>query len=256
MKSPAKTPGSACDVQFGQVGLANLRVRTNDPDALQGDLAHRVRKAPHLFQRSAVVVDFSHLGGAPGETEAQTLLQAVQSAGMLPVGLAYGDSATDTLARRLGLPVISGFREALEQQVRSADNAPPQAPEPAPAPSAPPPAPTGETPAATVGKQHLQPVRSGQQLYARDRDLIITDSVAHGAEVIADGCIHVYGKLRGRALAGARGNPDARIFCSDFRAELVSIAGHYRVFESIPDELAGRAIQCRLEGDKLLLEPL
>src|SRR5699024_9896005 len=103
-----------------------------------------------------------------------------------------------------------------------------------------------------TGLQHTQPVRSGQQIYARDRDLVVTAGIANGAEVIADGSIHVYGTLRGRALAGAQGDTQARIFCTDFRPELVSIAGHYRVFESIPEQLEGQAVQCRLEGDKLL----
>jgi septum site-determining protein MinC len=80
--------------------------------------------------------------------------------------------------------------------------------------------------------------------------------VANGAEIIADGSIHVYASLRGRAMASAQGDTAARIHVSDFRAELVAIAGHYRVFEQIPEDLAGHAVQCRLDGDKLLLASL
>ncbi|MGA7438866.1 MAG: septum site-determining protein MinC, partial [Luteibacter sp.] len=99
-------------------------------------------------------------------------------------------------------------------------------------------------------------VRSGQQLYARERDLVVAAAVANGAEVIADGSIHVYGSLRGRAMAGAQGDETARIFCSDFRAELVAIAGHYRVFEDMPKEFEGQAVQCWLDNGKLMIARL
>jgi septum site-determining protein MinC len=98
---------------------------------------------------------------------------------------------------------------------------------------------------------HHHTVRSGQRLYARDRDLVVTTTVGAGAEVIADGCVHVYGPLRGRAMAGARGNVAARVFCQSFHAELVSIAGVFRVFETIPEELAGKPVQAWLDGEDL-----
>ena len=95
------------------------------------------------------------------------------------------------------------------------------------------------------------PVRSGQQLYAENRDLTVLSTVGAGAEVISDGSIHVYGALRGRALAGARGNADARIFCREFHAELVAVAGHYKVMEDVPKELRGKAVQIWLDQDQL-----
>ncbi|MCB1886798.1 MAG: septum site-determining protein MinC, partial [Rhodocyclaceae bacterium] len=92
-----------------------------------------------------------------------------------------------------------------------------------------------------------RPLRSGQQVYARDADLVLLGGVSHGAEVIADGSIHCYGPLRGRALAGARGDEKARILSSNFGPELVSIAGVYRTFErGIPQPVAGKAAQVRL----------
>ena len=93
-------------------------------------------------------------------------------------------------------------------------------------------------------------------MYAKNGDLIINNLVGNGAEVIADGSIHVYGALRGRALAGAQGDEKARIFCQEFHAELVSIAGVYRVIEDIPSELRGKPVQAWLENDKLLLGKL
>ena len=101
------------------------------------------------------------------------------------------------------------------------------------------------------------PVRGGQQFYAADTDLVVLAGVNQGAEVLADGHVHVYGPLRGRALAGARGNTDARIFTTCLEAELLSIAGTYRVIENdLPDQLRGKPAQVFLEGDSLRIEPL
>ena len=102
----------------------------------------------------------------------------------------------------------------------------------------------------------LSPVRSGQQLYAQNRDLTVCAMVGAGAEVIADGSIHIYGALRGRALAGAGGNTAARIFCREFNAELVAVAGTYKVLEEIPKELLGKAVQIWLDNDSLRIEAL
>jgi septum site-determining protein MinC len=250
----------ACDLRFGQVGIANVRIRRVDAAALCDELERRVRAAPQLFSRAAVVLDLSHLRDLPDDGTVDALLEAVRSAGMLPVGLAYGTSEVDALSRRMGLPLIAKFRAAYEP-ADGGSIAPPTAPvapatEPArhvePVQSEPsPPA------AASLGAMfHEGAVRSGQQIYARDRDLIVTGAIANGAEVIADGSIHVYGGLRGRAMAGAQGDEKARLFVSDFRAELVAIAGHYRVFEQIPKDLEGQSVQCWLEGEKLLIAKL
>jgi septum site-determining protein MinC len=247
----------ACDLRFGQVGIACVRVRRVDAAALCDELERRVRAAPQMFARAAVVLDLSHLLDLPDDGAVDALLEAVRSAGMLPVGLAYGTSETEALARRMGLPLIAKFRAAYEPA--SGGPAPAEAParsesvaqvQREPILSAP-------TPGSMQGaQQHAGSVRSGQQIYARDRDLIVIGAVANGAEVIADGNIHIYGGLRGRAMAGAQGDAKARIFVSDFRAELVAIAGQYRVFEQIPDDLEGQSVQCWLEGEKLLIARL
>jgi septum site-determining protein MinC len=238
----------AADVRFGQVGIASVRIRNADPDALQRSLQLRVEEAPALFTRAPVVIDLSFLSPQPSDELVQCLLDAVRAAGMLPVGLAYGDTATDELSRRLGLPVIARFRAAFER----ADTAKAAA---APAAAAPESSATAASPAAAT-LQHLQPVRSGQQVYAQASDLVVVGTVANGAEVLADGNIHIYGALRGRAFAGAQGDTGTRIFCSEFRAEIVSIAGHYRVFEDLPQEFAGRAVQISLAQGTLQILPL
>ena len=101
-----------------------------------------------------------------------------------------------------------------------------------------------------------RPVRSGQQLYARDTDLIVIGQVGPGAEVIADNNIHIYGPLRGRALCGVSGNASARIFCQSLEAELVSVAGHFRMLETVPEELRGRPAKIFLDQERLTIEPL
>ena len=102
-----------------------------------------------------------------------------------------------------------------------------------------------------------KPLRSGQQVYAKGADLVVLAAVNHGAEVIADGSIHVYAPLRGKAIAGARGNAQARIFAQQLEAELIAIAGIYRTSENpLPDNVRGKAAQVRLDGEKLLMEPL
>ena len=100
------------------------------------------------------------------------------------------------------------------------------------------------------------PVRSGQQVYAQNRDLTVCATVGAGAEVIADGSIHIYGALRGRALAGASGLTSARIFCRDFNAELVAVAGTYKVLEEVPKHLIGKSVQIWLENERLHIEEL
>ena len=243
----------ACDLRFGQVGIACVRVRRVDAAALCEELERRVRAAPQLFSRAAVVLDLSHLLHLPDDGTVDALLEAVRSAGMLPVGLAYGTSETEALASRMGLPLIAKFRAAYEPAVAApATETQPAAPVARPEPILAPP----ESDHALGAQHHDGSVRSGQQVYARDRDLIVTGAIANGAEVIADGNIHIYGGLRGRAMAGAQGDEKARIYVSDFRAELVAIAGQYRVFEQIPDDLEGRSVQCWLEGEKLLIAKL
>jgi septum site-determining protein MinC len=243
----------AAELKFGQVGIANVRVRNPAPEALRASLEVRVREAPALFERAPVVVDLSFLSPQPDDAAVHALLDAVRAAGMLPVGLAYGDDATDALARRLGLPLIAKFRAAYERPAAAGEK--PAAHAKSSAAPAVQPAPQAPAEPVTALQHHGQ-VRTGQQVYAQGCDLVVVGTVANGAEVLADGNIHVYGALRGRAFAGALGDKHTRIFCGEFRAEIVSIAGHYRVFEELPQEYAGKAVQIQLEQDRLQITPL
>ncbi len=244
----------AGELKIGQVGIANLRVRTLDVQRLADEMRERVARAPMLFARAAVIVDFGALPALPDTATARALLDALRDAGVLPVALAYGSSENEKLAVELGLPVLAKFRAQYEREAAAAAAAAPQ-PEPRRAAAEPPPPPR-PAPAAQPGLIQAGPVRSGQQVYAENRDLTILSSVGPGAEVIADGSVHIYGPLRGRALAGAQGNEKARIFCRAFHAELVAVAGHYKVLEDIPAELHGRPAQVWLENGELRIAAL
>ena len=254
----------AGELKIGQVGIANLRVRTLDVARLADEMRDRVARAPKLFERAAVVVDFGGLPRTPDRDTARALIDALRDAGVLPVALAYGTSDNDALARQLGLPLLAKFRASYEPVggTRSPDVGAATAASPSPAEElaamaaptedtrqprqAPQPPPKGEP-----GLMQAAPVRSGQQVYADNRDLTVLAAVGAGAEVIADGSIHIYGALRGRALAGAQGNEKARIFCREFHAELVAVAGHYKVLEEIPMELRGKPVQVWLDDGQL-----
>ena len=253
----------AGELKIGQVGIANLRIRTLDVAKLVEEMRGRVQRAPKLFARAAVVIDFGGLTRTPDEATARALIEGLRAAGVLPVALAYGTSEIERLSEALGLPLLAKFRASYERDEQAPQ---PEAPaparrEPEPAPkaarSAPAPAPS-PTPAANVAPGMIQsaPVRSGQQIYAENRDLTVLTTVGAGAEVISDGSVHIYGPLRGRALAGAKGNEQARIFCREFHAELVAIAGHYKVMEEIPKELRGKAVQIWLEDQQLKIAAL
>ncbi|WP_045757850.1 septum site-determining protein MinC [Xanthomonas albilineans] len=234
----------AGELKIGQVGIANLRVRTLDVARLSQEMRERVQRAPKLFGRAAVIIDFGGLAQPPDVATAQALLDGLREAGVLPVALAYGTREIEALSEALSLPLLAKFRAQYER----IDGGPPAA---AAAPVSPPPPPPAPVPRPQPGRMQKTAVRSGQQLYAEHCDLTVMATVGAGAEVISDGSIHIYGSLRGRALAGAQGNTEARIFCRDFRAELVAIAGNYKVLDDVPKELRGKAVQIWLEQDEI-----
>lgn len=248
----------AGELKIGQVGIANLRIRTLDVTRLVDEMRSRVQRAPNLFERAAVVIDFGGLAHTPDAATARSLIDGLRAAGVLPVALAYGTSEIEQLSIQLGLPLLAKFRAQYERVDGAAPAAATPAPPPAPARREPEP-PRAPAPAATQSQPGLiqvAPVRSGQQIYADHRDLTVLTTVGAGAEVIADGSVHIYGALRGRALAGAQGNTQARIFCREFHAELVAVAGHYKVLEDIPRDLIGKPAQVWLEDDQLRIAAL
>ncbi|MEO5596004.1 MAG: septum site-determining protein MinC [Lysobacteraceae bacterium] len=251
----------AGELKIGQVGIANLRVRVLDIPKLIDEMRDRVQRAPKLFERAAVVVDFGSLSQCPDGKTARALLDGLRDAGVLPVALAFGTTEVEELSRSVGLPLLAKFRAQYERSDTSSAATHAPAAVPAAAVATNPPAaaieraPPARAPTAP-GLVHTTPVRSGQQVYAQGRDLTVCAAVGAGSEVMADGSVHIYGPLRGRAMAGALGDTDARIFCRAFHAELVAVAGNYKVLDEIPKELHGKPVQIFLRNDALVIEAM
>lgn len=197
-----------------------------------------------FFDGDAAVLDLAAVAG-DACADWPALLALLVDYGLQPVAVCNGSAALAVQANNAGLATIEAGELARPSRKPSAEKA-----------SAPPAAPPV---AATMIVD--KPLRSGQRIYAQGGDLILTAMVSAGAEVIADGSIHVYAPLRGRALAGASGNAEARVFATSFEAELVSVAGMYRTFEQgLPAQLAKKPVQVRLDQGSgqqvLLIEPL
>jgi septum site-determining protein MinC len=240
--------------------LPIIRLLEADIEAVAAELGARVEQAPEFFRNTPVVIDLSAFSQGGGEVEFPLLVGLLRGYGMIPFGVRGGTKAQNEAAEAMELAIL---REHETRGARS-ERAPVVA-EPAAEPAAPPPRSVGEpAPVETpllkrTGASFTlvtRPVRSGQRVYASGGDLSIIAPVSSGAELMADGNIHVYGPLRGRALAGMKGNTDARIFCQDLQAELVSVAGHYRISENIPPELRGVPVQIYLDQKILRIEKL
>lgn len=213
--------------------LTVLKLVTGDLDLLRQGLEQKVAQAPRFFVHAPVVLDFSQIQET--ELDFSALKQLLQSLGLLPVGIAEASEAQQAAAWDSGLAIMH----------------PARTPKPAPVaePVIPEPAATGE-PAMFINR----PIRSGQQIYAKGRDLVVFGAVSPGAEVIADGDIHIYGALRGRAIAGASGDPSARICCLNLNPELVSINGNYWLSDQIPSEHWGGQASVQWDGSQLHIQ--
>jgi len=225
--------------------LTTLRLLNPSVEVLARELDKRLREAPALFRRLPVVVDIGEIADSDLYLDLPGFIELLRTRELLPIGIRGGDERWIDAAEAAGLSV---FRE--QHAARSLD-----ASGNAKGGSA---AARKDTkPAAAEGGMIItEPVRSGQQIYARNTDLVILAPVSPGAEVLADGHVHVYGPLSGRALAGVRGNTSARIFCKSFRAELIAIAGVYGVSEQFDDALSGQSVQVSLRDDTLHIERL
>jgi septum site-determining protein MinC len=204
-----------------------------DP-VFERELAEQVRRSPRFFLNAPVVLDLRDAAGFATADDLVAARDVLAHHTLRLVGVQNAQPAQIEAGAAAGL---ASFAPNAAQPTRRS------APEPSTAPQ----------PAAASGRTMLvtQPVRSGTQIYARGGDLVVTAAVSPGAEIMADGNIHVYGALRGRALAGASGDGEARIFCSRFEAELVSIAGRYLVSEQLPAAERGFAVQIALVDDRL-----
>jgi|SRR5215475_1771973 len=203
------------------------------------ELAEQVQRSPRFFLSAPVVLDLKGAAEFTRQAEFIEAREILRRHTLALIGIQNAAPAQADAAAAVGL---ASFAPNATQPSR------PRPAEVAPAPQ------SHAAPSASRSRVITQPVRSGTQIYARGSDLVVTAPVSAGAEIMADGNIHVYAPLRGRALAGAGGDAEARIFCSRLEAELVSIAGHYLVSDQIPPEHRGLAVQIALIDDRLTIE--
>lgn len=245
---------SSFDLKSAQLPVMAVALRNTDVAVLVADLAQRLADDPDFFDNDPVLIDLHHVQTSEQDIDFPQLIQALKRHRTMPVAVRGGSDAQMASAKKAGLmpaPDAQPARSAVEireVEVEVIREVPVRVEVevvrevPAPAPDA-----------LIVDK----PLRSGQQVYARGTDLVVLAMVSYGAEVIADGNVHVYAPLRGRAVAGARGNTEARIFSTCMEPQLLSIAGNYRAIDAdLPADVAGKPAQARLEGEKLIIEPL
>jgi septum site-determining protein MinC len=232
----------------GRSFLALVLAPEHPLDAWFAEFDDLRERSPSFFFHKPIVLDVSAL--QPDRTELQALVADLYARKVRIMGIEGAKSS----ALGLGLPpglsggrVVDDFPEPVDEPPRQ----PPAPGEPAAAPPPPPIVPTAMPSMLVEGN-----VRSGQSVTFPEGDVTVIGSVASGAEVIAGGSIHIYGALRGRALAGSAGNPKARIFSQKFEAELVAIDGLYQISEELSPELIGRPVQIWLDDDTMMMAPL
>lgn len=221
--------------------LSVVHLHHSQPEVIRQALQDKIDQAPAFLLNAPVVLNVSAL---TGDINWKQMQQAVMATGLRIVGVSgCKDEALKKMIARAGLPVLSEGKESRKQAA-------------APVVEAAPVVPAVITEAASKTRIINTPVRSGQQIYARNADLIVTSSVSAGAELVADGNIHIYGMMRGRALAGVGGQRDSQIFCTNLAAELVSIAGEYWMMDHIPAEFFGKAARLSLKEGALTIQTL
>ncbi|MEW6707557.1 MAG: septum site-determining protein MinC [Pseudomonadota bacterium] len=243
---PTGSAPAVFELKNTSLPLVAVLLRSPDLALLAAELDHRLRETPNLFENDPVVVDLSALREQDAALDFEALAALLRARRMQPIAAAGGSAAQMQAALAAGLseapqlgrtqaPRVETVVQEVEvtrEVVREVHKA---------------------VPTLVIDK----PLRSGQQVYAKGGDLIVLAAVNFGAEVIADGHVHVYAPLRGKAIAGARGNTEARIFSTCFEPELIAIAGVYRTTETpVPSEVTGKPAQVRLVGDRLVMEPL
>jgi septum site-determining protein MinC len=241
VSAQTSVPPAAFELKAAGFTLPVIRLLGLDMDAVAEQLGAKVEQAPDFFRNTPVVIDLTGLTEAAGEVQFPLLVGLLRGYGMIPFGVRGGSQAQHTAAEAMELAILGDalVRRAAPQATQALSPEPYVKPVPA-----------GSFTLIT------RPVRSGQRVYAAGGDLSVVAAVSAGAELMADGNIHVYGALRGRALAGMKGDTEARIFCQNLEAELVSVAGHYRVSENIPSELKGVPVQIFLDQKVLRIEKI
>ena len=232
------------EIKSASLPLVSFVLKSADITLIAQDLQTRLGDTPDFFDNDPVLVDLQHLDDQAAPLDLPALVQLLRSFRMNPVALRPNNTAHEAAAILAGLFLTTEARTlpqspATPEVVREVEVIREVVREVASSGSA-----------MVVDK----PLRSGQHLYAKGRDLVMLAMVNPGAEIMADGHIHVYAPLRGKAIAGAKGDTSARIFTNSLEAELLSIAGVYRTSDApLPKEVAGKAAQVWLVGDKLVM---
>lgn len=235
------------DLKSAQLPVLSVVLRSTDMQALAQDLARRLADDPDFFDNDPVLIDLSHVCDTAQDIDFPALLEALRTHHTVPVAVRGGNDAQMEAAKALGLsaaPDAMPARRAepeIHEIIREVEVVH-----------------EVEVPALLADAVIVdRPLRSGQRVYAKGTDLVVLDMVSYGAEVIADGNVHVYAPLRGRAVAGASGNTSARIFSTCMEPQLLSIAGIYRTIETdLPKDVAGKPAKVRLDGEKIIIEPV
>ena len=277
--APKANASSTFEIKSAALTLVAVAIKTTDLARLGQGLTSRFGGSGTPFDQEPVAIDLSALREADDPVDFIAVMALLRTHGMVPIAVRGGSPAQMDAASAAGLaeahphapgvpavraeavvvaaPMTHARAPAAAVAAVAAVAAAPATPAVPPAPPSAPAAPVPPAPPRRHAVVVDKPLRSGQQVYAKDADLIVLAVVSFGAEVIADGNIHVYAPLRGRALAGAHGDTSARIFTTCLEPQLVSIAGIYRTTEKeLPADVLGKPAQVWLDGDSLVIEPL
>jgi len=197
---------------------------TLQPKALQNlatQLHDYIRNAPKLFTGANTILDLNRCTGV--ELDLATIVLTLENHQLTVIGVRHCPEALLPLIKTLHLPIVNQQKAPIANKEKK----------------------------TLPSLFHNKIIRSGQQIYAQDRSLVIVGSVSTGAEIIADGDIHVYGVMAGKAIAGASGKQTAQFFIQQFSGELCAIAGNYRTFEQIPQQ---GAIRGYLQDNQLQID--
>lgn len=242
--SPPSLQKVALEFKSTSLTVPVLLLAGTDLTHIQHQLQEKVAQAPEFFKHSPLLIDLKKLNDQDLEIDVPALVALIRELEFLPIGIRGGTDKQNHDALALNLPVHSmhGTNAPINNQSPTKTLAVPEIQDKQPEMS-------------VENKLITQPVRSGQRVYAKG-DLIVTATVSAGAEIMAEGNIHVYGTLRGRALAGVLGDTGSRIFCSDLQAELISIAGIYQLSDDLNVETAHKPVQVSLENQTLIIKDI
>jgi septum site-determining protein MinC len=218
-----------------------LVISTNDLTVIEQQLLEKIKLAPEFFKNSPLVLDVQEINKQKIEADVKATIKLIRKLGLLPIGIRGGNPQQNEQAIALGIPVHSIHTSSMTAEAKK--------------PNTPTPEPETKDLLQTGTTVITQPIRSGQRVYAAG-DLIIVAPVSAGTEILAEGNIHVYGALRGRALAGVQGNTEARIFCTDLQAELISIAGNYKISEDLNQNIRNTPVQIYLDKQTLVIKEI